>query len=897
MPLDNGVRLGPYEIVAPLGAGGMGEVYKARDTRLNRTVAIKVLPDVADAESRGRLQREARAIAALNHPHICVLHDVGSDRAVDYLVLEHLDGETLADRLRRADDHRLPIDVALIIAGQIADALDAAHGAGIVHRDLKPANIFLVRGGGASAPTVAKLLDFGLAKTVDSTVAAHSIAATMDAARTEPGMILGTCQYMSPEQVEGRAADARSDVFAFGAVVYEMVAGRKAFPAESPAGAMSAILKDTPPLLSTLQPLASPALDFIVGRCLEKAQDNRWQSMRDVGLIVRQIAARGWDPLSAPARSRNRQSLFVAAALGLAATAFAGGYLARSGTRNAAPASGPIRLSIVAPEGTVFTPRDITAAPQFALSPGGDRIAMVAGALGESPRLWVRPLDSTTAQAIAGTEDASGPFWAPDGRAVAFFARRKLKVVALDGGAVRDLADVAFDVTGGTWSKDGVILFGGATGTALSKVPAAGGPVEPATRFNADRKEMGHRWPQFLPDGRHFLFFSRSAVPVNTGIYIASLDAPDVVPIAQSMASGVYAPAGFVLFEKNGTLMSQPVDPAAFVGRGEPSPLADRVWGMPGPSLLPISIAANGTMAYWAGDRPPSQLRWFDRSGRPLGAIGEPKQYVNPRLSSDGGRVLVTVRTERQLDDLWSIVVPSGVESRLTFAPAIGAFGVWSPDADTVIHSRHDRGAFRLFQKASNGVGEAKVLSGASSNWALFPEDWSRDGQSLIYTTNGETAWDLWAMDIASGAAHALMATPNNELQARVSPDGRWLAYTSDESGRWNVYVTSFPGAVGKWQVSTDGGSQPQWRGDGNELFFIAPDGRLTATSVRGGAALEFGARQPLFQTPLTFLLAPYRSDYAAAPDGQRFLINTSIPDAAPQTITIVLNQQRGGRE
>lgn len=871
MSLTPGTRLGPYEIVAQLGAGGMGEVYKARDTRLNRTVAIKILPAslASDPEFRARFRREANAAAALSHPHLCVLHDVGHHEGLDFLVMEHLVGETLADRLRRG---ALPFDHVLRHGLEIAAALEAAHRQGFIHRDLKPGNIMLTATG-------AKLLDFGLAKPGSGPGALETRTAPI----TTDRRILGTLAYMAPEQLEGQEADARSDIFAFGAVLYEMATGKRAFEAGTATGVMAATLKGQP-TGGDLDGSIPFIFRKVVGRCLAKSPEQRWQTVGDLADVLRWIEEDVPGDSAVQSRRASGRLAWTAAA-GATAIAIA---LAGMSFRRSPVASVPVRLSILPSGGTTFTPRDITNAPQFALSPDGSQLAFVASAPGERPRLWLRSLTSGTAQALAGTEDATGPFWAPDSQSLGYFARRRMRKISVDGRPPQDLADIAFDVTSGSWSANGVILFG-TTGTGLFRVSAEGGPVARVTNLDAGRLETGHRWPQFLADGRRFIFYVRSTKPENSGVYLGSIDSADKTLVLRSRATGVFGKPGHLLFEQREALAVQEFDADARTVKGPVLALGDHVRELLGPGYLPVSLADNGTMAYWNGDRADSQLTWFDRSGRILGGLGSPDWYVDPVVSPDGRKVIVTQRRGPNEDDIWSFDLSTGASSRLTFSPGFGHFGVWSPDSQTVIFSANAAGVPYLYQKAASG-GDESALFGPGAHYAIFPNDWSRDGRWLIYGTPGVTGWDVWGFSLLDRTSRPILQSPDNEIQARISPDGRWLAYASDESGLWNIYVQRFPDGGGRWQVSKSGGSQPLWRGDGRELFYIASDGRLVAIPTGGADSFEAGPERPLFQTRAAAVLAPFLTDYALSPDGQRFLINSVVPDAPPQAITIVVN-------
>ena len=551
----------------------------------------------------------------------------------------------------------------------------------------------------------------------------------------------------------------------------------------------------------------------------------------------------------------------------------------------------PLRLSVVPPSGTAFTARDITGHPQFALSPDGSRLAFVAARQGEQPMLWVRSLASGAAQPMPGTEGASGPFWAPDSQSLAFSTRRKLMRVSLDGAPPRGLADIAIDVGSGAWNTDDVILF--AAGEGLFRVPAGGGPVTQTTHLDPTQGETNNRWPQFLPDGRRFLMHVSSATAQRSGVYVSALDTDSKTQLLESRANAVYAEPGYLLFEQNGSLVSQRFDPGSGELSEQPIALGDLILGLFGSGYLPLSAAQDGTLAYWNGTPPPTELQWFDRSGRLLSTIETSVRSDSLALSPDATRLLVTLRPNPNQNQIWRFDLSSGVGSQLTFLPPGGRFGIWAPDGQSVVFG--GAGA-PLYQRPAGGEGQETLVPGPLRHYAIFPEDWSRDNRWLIYSATAKTAWDIWALDLMDHTARPILASPANEVMGRLSPDGRWLAYTSDESGAWEVYVQPFPDGAGKWQVSTGGGSQPFWRGDGIELFYLAADGRLIAVALGGGPTFEPKPIQPLFQTRVPPMLAPFRSGYAVSPDGQRFLLNNVVPDAEPSAITIV-RHWRAGRE
>jgi Tol biopolymer transport system component/predicted Ser/Thr protein kinase len=897
--LNAGAKLGPYEIIGAVGAGGMGEVYKARDTRLDRTVAIKVLPDhFADRGAlRERFEREAKTIASLNHPHICTLYDVGREGSTDYLVMEYIEGETLAQRLAKG---ALPLDQTLRYAIEIADALDKAHRKGITHRDLKPGNIMLTKSG-------TKLLDFGLAKLAqdnNAPVAPESQLPTMKDAVTAQGTILGTLQYMAPEQVEGKTdqIDARTDIFAFGVVVYEMATGKKAFEGKSQASLMAKILETDPAPMSKLAPMTPPALDRVVKKCLAKEPEKRWQAASDVCDELKWIAEGGSQagvPVPVSATRKNplsdaRLAWIVAAVIFLAALALASFTYFRRAPQQAHA----VRFTLFPPEkwslaGTAAVTTGASA--PVAISPDGQQTAFVAINAEGKTLLWVRSLDALTAQSLAGTEGASAPFWSPDSGTLGFFAGGKLKKIDVSGGPPITLCD-ATDNRGGTWNRDGLILFAPSNTSVLQKVSASGGAPAPATVLG--QGEVGHIRPSFLPDGRHFLY---SAIAPRAGlggpIYLGSLDSSErKVLFNADSANAVYS-QGYVLFLRDTTLVAHPFDPRRLVLTGDALPIAERI--RTSTSKQPygyFSASENGALAYQTGaEAANSQLLWFDRTGKQIGALGDPAVYNGLELSPDGKRASVSIADDAGRGaDIWVYDVARGLRTRFTFGASRVNEAIWSPDGSRIVFNSSRKSSLDLYQKDSNGAGNEETL--LESNADKYPDSWSTDGKFLLYETLGSSRTsDLFLLPLTGDHKPfpLLQTQVGGTGDGQISPDGRWVAYDSNESGRNEVYVAPFPGPGGKWQISTAGGTHPRWRHDGSEIFYLAPDSKLMAASVSGkGAGFEVGAVKLLFPTRVVAFGGLY--NYAVSADGQRFLINTTPQQAASSPITVVLNWAGG---
>jgi serine/threonine protein kinase len=873
--LAPGSRLGPYEVIAKIGAGGMGDVYRARDTRLDRLVAVKVLPlGVADNPLRqDRFEREARIISSLNNPHICTLYDVGHQDGTPYLVMELIDGQSLADRLARG---ALLLPQALEYAIQIAEALEAAHRRGIVHRDLKPANVMLTKAG-------VKLLDFGIAKMTAS-------VATVSTTLTADGTLVGTLPYMAPEQLEGQGPDARTDVFAFGSVLYEMLTGKRAFEGESQASLIGAILTGSPPPFTTALPTVSPILDRIVRTCLAKNPDDRWQNAGDLGRGLRWVTELGPSPGSPTVvhrPSRERMAWGLASVFGLI-----GLLLVPPAVRSYRTTS-PDSSRVVFDLGVPATDDPIS----FALSPDGQQLAFVAHGESNIDRLWVRPLGDHTARPLSGTEGASYPFWAPNSREVGFFADRKLKRVDVTGGGTEVVAD-APSGRGGAWNQDDVIVFAPTAAGGLFRVHARGGTVARVTGVVAGQR-MGPRWPQFLPDGRHFIFSLGLIAPEETrGIYLASLDAGEPRRVLPSESAAAYLSPGYLVLVRQELLVAVPFDGSRGVVTGEATRLAEGVGMDNALSRSAFSVATNGRLAYRAGA--PAQRRqlvWLDRTGRLVGTVGPPDNVGaqgSPELSPDERRIALQSANQQSSNDVWLIDVMRGVGSRFTSEPGSDVAPVWSPDGQRVVFASSRHGVYDLFEKAANDTtAEKPLLVGADEK---EPLSWSRDGRYLLYRTTGSNAGrDLWALPmLGEQKPFPVVRTPFDEDEGQISPDSNWVAYGSTESGRHEIYLDSFPHGGGRVRISTDGGSQVRWAPDGSELYYVTPDSHLMAVTLvqdHDRQSLKVGAARMLFQTRLATgaNASGVKPQYAVARDG-RFLMNIRVDDPRAVPLTIVLN-------
>ena len=884
--LTSATRLGPYEIVAPLGAGGMGEVYRARDTRLGRDVAVKVLPSsyADDKERLQRFEQEACAAGALNHPNILVIHHVDTHEGAPYIVSELLEGETLRQRLGgTAIAQRRAIDYA----GQVARGLAAAHEKGIVHRDLKPDNIFITNDGRV------KLLDFGIAKLTQPDGTPSQTEIPTRRIDTDPGKVMGTVGYMSPEQVKGRNVDHRSDIFSFGAILYEMLSGRRAFHGESAAETMSAILREDPPDLSATNQNISPALERLVNRCLEKNPEGRFHSASDLAFALEALSTGGLANATTTGRSlvpsgfRMRTWLpWTLAAFGLLlAVIIAWIYFHRDRT-DAAPAE-TMRFVIPMPEkAQIFGPPTI--------SPDGRYVVFRLNTDDGKELLWLRALGSFEARALIGTDGAIQPFWSPDSHSVGFFANGKLKRIDVSSGAVQTVCDVPSNFSG-AWSHDGTIIFSRAVASGLYRVPASGGTPVQVTTVDQSNNEIEHIWPSFLPDGRHFLFLARNAQPDNSAICVGSLDSKKTTRLLQVHSSAAYAPPGYLLFVRESTLMAQGFDADTLELKGDAFPVAEHTVRNPIIGRAMFSVSETGVLVLRPGDINNNQLVWFDRTGKQLAALTPPGGYNAPALSPDEKKVAIT-RTDVQTGtapDIWLIDLERGAQIRLTTDPAPDGYPTWSPSGDRVTFLSTRNGATSIYQKLSNGTSPEEPL--VTSPELKYNPQWSPDGQSIIYSQlNPKTNSDLYLLSLGGEKKPTpLVQTTFIEAQARFSPNGRWIAYISNETGQFEVYVDSFPSTGAKLPISIGGGSQPQWRADGKELYYYAPDKKLMAVEVNGdGPTFKVGEARSLFDIRVFAVdqSFPGNGYYTVTHDGKRFLIS-SLPEAPQrQQINVIVN-------
>jgi serine/threonine protein kinase len=868
MTLAAGSRLGPYEIVSPLGAGGMGEVYRARDTRLDRTVAVKVLPShlSSSPEVRQRFEREAKTISQLSHPHICALHDVGREGEIDYLVMEYLEGETLADRLVKGP---LPLEQALRYGIQIADALDKAHRQGIVHRDLKPGNVMITKSG-------VKLLDFGLAKAMEPRSQQSSLTALpTQQGLTQEGTILGTFQYMAPEQLEGREADARTDIFALGAVLYEMATGKKAFSGATQASLISSILRDEPTAISQVQPMSPPSLDRIVQTCLAKDPEDRWQSAADVKRELRWIGegpSSGVVTTAVPPRARPLLPWAVAVVATLAAAG-----IAFTSRRPREAVTEPMLLTILPPQRTLLT-------DSFEISPDGRKLVF-GGIAGGKLMLRVRDLDSDEVRSLPGTETAESPFWSPDGRFLVFFSRAKLRRIELSTGSIEVLGDAELG-RGGSWGSKGDILFTPKSIGTIYRISASGGQPGPVTTLEPG--EVLHRWPYMLPDGRRFLLFVKTDKAESTGIYLASLDKAGHKLLVKNGATGLFLAPDILLFVRGEALLAQHLDLDRGELRGDPEAVTRPVMRADVAFYRDLfSVSREGIVVFRPGSAS-RRLVWMDRRGTMLKAVGPTGAIMNVSLSSDNRTAGFTLRqVETGIASVWTLDLARDVAT--PFAET-GWMPIFTPDGNSILY-RSEGASFELRRRSLKDARETTIVADSFAT----PYDVSADGRYVLYNRTKANA-DIGVASLTGDAKpQLLLTTEYEERNPSFSRDGHWFTYSSSEPGQHEVFVRRFPMTDEKWAISNGGGLQPLWSHDGKEIFYATLDGRLMAAPVSAGATFSLGTPQPLFQTSLR-LNNPSRQ-YAASADGQRFLMVVPAQDVDSENFRVMLNWRRPGRQ
>jgi Tol biopolymer transport system component len=894
MSLVAGTRLGAYEVTALIGAGGMGEVYRATDTTLGREVAIKVLPAAfaQDVDRLARFEREAKTLAAVNHTNIAAIYGLEKSQGTCALVMELVEGLTLAERIALGP---IPLDDALPIARQIAEALEVAHEKGIIHRDLKPANIKIRSDG------TVKVLDFGLAKTLGPREGGHYVRDDLTASptiitptATQAGLILGTPAYMSPEQARGHAVDRRTDVWAFGSVLYELLSGRAAFTGETATDTLAGILEREPDWGALPESIPRRVRDLL-RRCLRKDPRRRLHDIADARIELEDTQSEpGAGAPSSVAFGRER--LLWSAAVVLLALIAAAAMMWN-------------RPTLTAPE----TRLEIATAPtmdpvSLAISGDGRTLAFVATDDGRS-RLWLRRLDSGSARSLPGTDGAYYPFWSPDNRSVGFFADGKLKRIDLDTTSVQVLADASAG-RGGTWNDEGIILFAPQAGP-IFRIPASGGTPRQVT--HPDEQRLSHRFPWFLPDGQHFLYFVRPSVgiPDVRGVYVGHIDGSEPRRLVDADVAGVLAGSERLLFVRQGTLFAQSFDTTRLALSGEPFPVASQVINNTAFGAAAVSASSSGLFVYRSGPAERRLFTWFDRTGRELGTVGDADtgDPSDPALSPDG-RELVLSREVDENRDLWVLDTLRGVPRRLTHDAGIDRSATWSPDGTRLVFTANRGGTGELYQLASSGGSDEELL--LSTLDAKQAADFSPDGQFLLFRSqNLKTRYDIWAVQLnrrqsadplerADGKEpFVVVRTNSDERDPQFSPDGKWIAYESDESGRFEIYVQPFPGPGAKWPVSKGGGAQVRWPRRGGELFYIALDNRLMAVAIRLDAerqTVSAGDPVPLFTTNVGGAVTVRRQQYVVSADGQRFLMNTIKDQASTSPITVVQNWQQPGK-
>jgi len=880
MPLSVGDKLGHYEVISLLGQGGMGEVYKARDTTLKRDVALKVLPAsfLRDSERMARFQREAEVLASLDHPNVGPIYGIVDSEDSRGLVLALIEGPTLADQIALGP---LPLDDALSIAKQIIEALEYAHDRGVVHRDLKPANIKITPEG------VVKVLDFGLAKVLEDEPPKSSLAnsPTLTLGHTRTGVILGTAAYMSPEQAVGRPVDRRSDIFSFGAVLYEMLAGNRAFAGATAPDVLEAVVKNDPDWSAL--PASTPGyLRKLLKRTLAKDRKQRLQAIGEARIVLAQ--PHGEEPTQAvpvPAPSGPMSMWQKITAIASVVGAVLAIVYFRERQRSE-PEPEPVRFQIAMPTAT-----------RFSVSPDGRKIVFAASGSDHVTRLWIRPLGSLEATPIVGSEtqpDVPPPFWSPDSQFLAYQSQGKLKKISVSGGPAQTVCELTGIALGGTWSREGVIIYGTTSGT-ISRVPAAGGTPSPVTGLDVSRQDVGHSFPVFLPDGRHFVYFLASRKVENVGLYAGSLDSKPAEQSSKLITATFFAPvyvpssrpgSGHLLFRRESTLMAQSFDERELKLSGEAQAIAEQLDSYNSNGFF--SASPNGVLVYATkGPVLESRLSWLDPKGRLLGSAGEPGYYLDVSVSPSGTQAAMG-RIGSGIVDLWLLDLVRSSNTRFTFHQSRNQAPVWSPDESRIIFQSNREGVNNLYQKRSNGATNEEVL--LKSAMPTTPTSWSRDGRYLLYTSVSQARNDIWTLRIEDRKPTLFLGTEFEEDSAQFSPDGRWVVYVSNESGRNEVYVRPFSpdGSAegGKWIVSKGGGANPKWLGNGKELRYVSSDRHMMGVDVNAlNAVFQPGPPRDLFALPQGVTLWDVTSD-------GRILAAVPVEQPRPPTFTVVLNWQ-----
>jgi serine/threonine protein kinase/WD40 repeat protein len=881
-----GTKLAHYEITSHLGTGGMGEVYQATDLKLGRSVAIKLLPEAfaQDEERVARFEREARVLASLNHPNIAAIYGVEESVGRKFLVMELVDGETLAERIKHG---AIPLDESLGIATQITEALEAAHEKGIIHRDLKPANVKVTPDGRV------KVLDFGLAKALETPTASASLtnSPTLSIAATQTGVILGTAGYMSPEQARGKPVSKSADIWAFGVVLYEMLNGRPPFQGEDVSQTMASVIMQEPEFEGIPN-----SVQRLLKNCLEKDPKKR---LRDIGDVWRLLEPETSALGTAATTPSSRTWLSVAGWVGGGMLAILLASLSFIHFREVPPSPPVLQYTVGVPDSSFLH--------SFAISPDGRLLVIAAFANGKQ-QLWLRPLDALQAQAMPFTEGATFPFWSPDNHWIGFFAQGRLKKVSAGGGPAQSLCD-APNSRGGSWNRDNVIVFTGPNGgIGMKRVPASGG--DPADINNG---KGDYRYPTFLPDGRHFLYLESNALEGKGGLYVSSLDGKENRRVLSDISGGVFAPAaqgerfGHILFIREGNLMAQPFDEESTQVAGDVVPVADGInFSYFTGSYAPVTVSGNGVLLFAGGGGTGfglTQIAWYDRSGKPVGPMGASGEVLYPAISPDEKTIAFQRKSTRAGSDLWLRDLNRETDIRFTADVSANASPVWSPNGDRIVFASNRKGGiYNLYQKTTSGSGQDELLLETGNT--KFPTQWSKDGRFIVYMEgDGKGKVHTWVLQIDGSVASGpqkpvpFLHSEFNEEFGQLSPDSRWMAYTSDESGRREVYVRPFPAAEGRWKISVAGGQKPRWRGDGKEIFFEAADGKMTEVMVKpvigAKSSFERSTPQALFDAHMVRGERDVLYEYDVAADGQRFLVNTANA-AYGQALTVVVNWNAG---